>query len=157
MKSFPQPAMPETVSAKPGTSIHSGFTRLLVAALFLPVSGPLLAQASEGNFTAPDAAWIWNLVIAVIVLAATAASAALPLAALKQWRGSWRVAAAMPLLVLLIWVGLIMISRLGNGQDHRLCPLEIFAWAMINMIYMVAIMTVKRIFMKHDEENAISS
>jgi len=115
------------------------------------------ALATAPGLTTPDAPWIWNLVIAVIVLAATAASAALPLAALKQWQGSWRVGAAIPLLILAIWVALILVSRLGDGQGHQLWPLEIFAWAMINMIYMVAIMTAKRIFIKHDEENSVKN
>ena len=138
-----------------GTPLQGKRLARVLALPLLLLTSPLLAQ--EGNFTTPDAAWVWNLVIALIVLATTAASAALPLAALKQWHGSWRIGAILPLLILIVWVGLIMMSRLGDGQDHRLWPLEIFAWAMLNMIYMVAIMTAKKIFMKHDEENAASS
>ena len=131
--------------------------RTLLTAVVMLASGTVAAQVSDANLTTPDSAWAWNLVIALIVLAATAASAALPLAALKQWRGSWRIAAAIPLVILLIWVGFIALSRLGDGQGHRLWPLEIFAWAMINMIYMVAIMAAKRVFIKADEEKAASS
>lgn len=122
--------------------------------LALSASSSALAQVNDPALTTPDAAWVWNLIIALIVLAATGASAALPLAAVKQWHGSWRVGAAIPLVILAIWVALILLSRVGDGQGHRLWPLEIFAWAMLNMIYMVAIMTAKRVFLKHDEENA---
>lgn len=150
-----RPLKPSPLDSQTGPISRSAqLTTVFLASL---ISSPLLAQVRDNGFTTPDAAWIWNLVIAVIVLAATAASAALPLAALKQWRGSWRVAAAAPLLLLGSWIGLIMLSRLGDGQGHRLWPLEIFAWAMLNMIYMVALMTAKRIFLKHDEENATSS
>lgn len=133
------------------------FIHSLLTGFLLLASGSLAAQATDANLTTPDSAWVWNLVIALIVLTATAASAALPLAALKQWRGSWRVSAAIPLLILLIWVGFIALSRLGDGQGHRLWPLEIFAWAMLNMIYMVAIMTAKRVFLKADKEKAANS
>jgi hypothetical protein len=33
---------------------------------------------------------------------------------------------------------------------------EIFSWAMLNMIYMVSLMTIKRIFEKADEKNGLS-
>lgn len=138
------------------TRLPTHLQTLLAAGVAL-ASSNVVAQVSEAILTTPDSAWVWNLVIALIVLAATAASAALPLAALKQWRGSWRIAAAIPLLILLVWAGFIALSRLGDGQGHRLWPLEIFAWAMLNMIYMVAIMTAKRVFIKADEEKAASS
>ena len=42
----------------------------------------------------------WNLVIALIVIVFTAASAALPVAAARQWQSSWSVAAKIPLVLL---------------------------------------------------------
>ena len=102
---------------------------------------------------AASAAWVWDLVIAFTVLVFTVASAVLPLAAWRQWPvGAWRNAAAAPLLVLLVWVALIVVAKLGDPLAHGLWPLEIFAWSMLNMIYMVAIMTAKRILDRADAE-----
>lgn len=96
-------------------------------------------------------AFIWNLLISLIVLLVSVASAVLPVAAIRQWAGVWRAGAAASLLVLLIWVAVIIISRSISADTHRLWPFEIFAWAMINMIYMVALMTAKRIFERADQ------
>ena len=66
------------------------------------------------------------------------------------------MAATAPLAVLLLWVSIIVIARLASSDAHRLWPCEIFAWAMLNMIYMVAVMTVKRVLDKADEEGSLS-
>ena len=100
--------------------------------------------------------WGWNLVISLTVLLVTLASAALPVAALRQWQGVWRVSAALPLLILAIWLGIIFISRVISAESHGLWALEVFGWAMLNMIYMVALMTTKRIFEKADKEKSIA-
>jgi hypothetical protein len=42
-----------------------------------------------------------------------------------------------------------------DATAHELWALEIFAWAMINLIYMVTAMTAKRMFVKHDGESPI--
>ncbi len=93
----------------------------------------------------------------LLVLMVTAASAALPLAALKQWKGHWRLVAALPLFGLLLWVGLIVVSKLIVSGSHSAWPLEIFAWAMLTMLYMVTVITAKRAFEKKDKENAANS
>jgi hypothetical protein len=64
------------------------------------------------------------------------------------------VAAAAPLVVLLLWLAVIIVSRVLTTDSHALWPLEIFTWAMLNMIYMVSIMTIKRMFAKADEDNS---
>ena len=94
----------------------------------------------------------WNFVIAVIVLVTLIASAALPLAALRQWPGRWRYLAIFPLAALLLWLVVIATGRIYDSGSHRLWPFELFAWAMANMIYMVIIMTAKRKLDKHDAE-----
>ncbi|HAJ76282.1 MAG: hypothetical protein QGG54_13610 [Gammaproteobacteria bacterium] len=98
----------------------------------------------------------WNLLIALFVLLASVASAALPVAALRQWQGYWRLSAGLSLAVLGAWLGLIFISRLFSADAHRLWALEIFAWSMLNMIYMVALMTIKRASEKADQKNTLS-
>ncbi len=112
----------------------------------------LIAATNEASNDS-ETIWLWNLFIALIVLLVTAASAALPLAAIKQWNRHWRIGAAIPLLVLLIWLAVIAVSRSLSDETHQLWPFEIFAWAMLNMIYMVALMTAKRLFDKEDEKS----
>ena len=119
---------------------------LVVAATELPTQ----AVASNGVGST------WNLLIALFVLLATAASAALPVAALRQWQGYWRLSAGLSLAVLAAWLGLIFVSRLFSEDAHRLWVLEIFAWSMLNMIYMVALMTIKRASEKADKKNTLS-
>ena len=111
---------------------------------------PVTTMAAESD--AAGNAVFWNLVIAIIVLAVTLASAALPLAALRQWQGNWRRVALAPLVLLGIWVGVILLSRLTDPGSHRLWPFEVFSWAMLNMIYMVAVMTYKRQIDKAEAE-----
>jgi len=122
---------------------------MLTTGLSMAASAAEAAQSSNAVF--------WNFIIAIIVLAATLASAALPLAALKQWPGRWRYTAMAPLVVLGLWLAIIGVSRLADPNSHRLWPFEVFSWAMLNMIYMVAVMTYKRQMDKADEEKAAQS
>lgn len=81
----------------------------------------LLALALPGGAVAANGAgpsYGWNLVIALVVLVFTVASAALPIAALRQWTGLWRYVAALPLLFLLLWAALIVASKLLIPGSH---------------------------------------
>ena len=129
---------------------------LLLASLVFPFSAFTAEVDLDPQAAAESAEWFWNLVISIIVITISAASAAVPIAAIRQWTGGWRMAAMAPLAVLLLWVSIIVIARLASSDAHRLWPFEIFAWAMLNMIYMVAVMTVKRVLYKADEEGSLS-
>ena len=135
--------------------------KLKLAVLLAILIFPFITFSAEVELdpqaAAQSAEWFWNLVISLIVITISAASAALPVAAFKQWTGSWRIAAMAPLVVLLLWVTIIVIARLESIDAHRLWPFEIFAWAMLNMIYMVAVMTIKRVLDKADEEESLSN
>lgn len=124
--------------------------------LLLAIVGPELLYAAQAvppaETTAPN--WGWNLLINLLVLAIAGGSAMLPVSALRQWTGQWRLCAALPLIILLIWVGIIVISKQISAEAHQLWPMEIFAWAMVTMIYMVTLMTAKRAFEKKDLENS---
>ena len=144
------------MTARAISHLHSSISVLFLTAFCM--SNPVTAATVSSNDAGTE--WQWNLLIALIVLLVTAASAALTLAAIKQWSRGWRIGATIPLLVLLAWLIVIAVSRLLSEESHQLWPFEIFAWAMLNMIYMVALMTAKRIFEKADEkadENADSS
>ena len=123
-----------------------------LSALFLLCSS--LSLGAEGSAGADEETQVvfWNFIIAVIVLATLIASAALPVAALRQWTGRWRYFAMFPLAALILQLAVIVTGRLDDLGSHRLWPFELFAWAMANMIYMVIIMTAKRKIDKHDAE-----
>jgi hypothetical protein len=116
------------------------------------VISALLPALALGANEEQQAVWFWDLVIALIVLLAALASAALPIAAFRNWPNAWRWGALFPFAVLLAWGSLIAAAKLMDPTAHGLWPLELFAWAMLNMIYMVALMTTKRLFEKADAE-----
>lgn len=117
------------------------------------VSSVALAATAESEGSAD----LWNLLIGLVVLASTAGSAALNIAAIRQWDRNWGLVSGLPMAGLLLWCLLIVVTRTMDAEAHELWQLEIFAWAMINMIYMVTAMTAKRMFAKRDEEEAASS
>ncbi len=125
-----------------------------LAFLSIAIISVLLPNALFAANEAPESAWFWNMVIASIVLLAALASAALPIAAFRNWQNRWRWGAMFPFAVLLVWSSIIVAAKLINPNSHGLWPLELFAWAMLNMIYMVALMTTKRLFEKADAEAA---
>ena len=140
------------------TSVKLPATFILGSSLLANSSLNFAAEAIlETTDAANSSEWVWNLVIAILVIAVSAGSAALPLAASRQWTGKWRISAIAPIAVLILWVGIIVFGRLQSADSHRLWPFEIFTWAMLNMIYMVAVMTIKRVLDKADQEKTLSS
>ncbi|GIT23343.1 MAG: hypothetical protein CM1200mP40_30250 [Gammaproteobacteria bacterium] len=73
---------------------------LLLASAAFPFSAFTAEVDLDPQAAAQSAEWFWNLVISIIVITISAASAALPIAAIKQWAGRWRMAAMAPLVVL---------------------------------------------------------
>ena len=127
--------------------------RAILAFLMIGGNRPLFSAEEIELITQTDYGWVWNLLVVVIILAVSAASAALTIAALKQWHGHWRWAAVFPFLILAFWTLVIIGSRLFNDDAHRLWPLEIFAWAMLNLIYMQILMIAKKNLDKVKEQN----
>ena len=117
-----------------------------ILSLLAVVGSP--AIAASANIAGPTN--FWNLTIAFLVLAATAGSAVLNIAAIRNWNRNWGFISGLPLLCLLLWAALILATRQLDATAHELWALEIFAWAMINLIYMVTAMTAKRMFAKRD-------
>lgn len=123
----------------------------LILCLILPL-GVVSAAELATDVAVGDSDWQWDLLIFLIVLAASAASAALPLAALKHWTGYWRALALAPMVLITLWLLLILVSKLISADSHPYWMYEVFGWAMFTMIYMVALMTAKRIFEKEDSK-----
>ena len=109
----------------------------------------VLSAQTELSQPSNSQTFAWNLVIALIVIIFTMASAALPVAATRQWKNAWSTAAKVPLFVLVIWILVIIVGKLQSADSHNLWSFELFAWAMMNMVYMVTIMTIKRIIEKN--------
>jgi len=118
--------------------------------LTISLNTPLLSAAESQGNTSMGYGWLWSLLVDFFMLAVCVASAALSIAAQKQWKSYWRWSALFPLLILGIWVAIIIMSRLLDENTHRLWQLEIFAWAMFNLIYMQALMLAKRKLDKAD-------
>lgn len=135
---------------KPNTRLIAGST--VLGLLALGSSTAIAASTTSAGSTST-----WDVIIALIVLATTAGSAALNIAALRQWDRNWGLVAGLPLFGLLLWGVFIAVAKQMDASTHELWALEIFAWAMINMIYMVTAMTAKRMFAKRDGEESVSS
>lgn len=122
------------------------FLAVLTAAIAMTM--PLPAFAASGDNP------VWNLVMLVVVLLASAASAVLPLSALKHWQGYWKWVAAAPLALLAVWVVWIGLAKMLVPGSHALWLLEIFAWSMLTLLYMATVFTAKRQFERADSEKA---
>ncbi|PCI76361.1 MAG: hypothetical protein COB20_10865 [SAR86 cluster bacterium] len=132
-------------------------TRLFTAPIILCLLALSSSSAIAASATSADSTSSWSLVITLLVLAATAGSAVLNVAAIRHWDRNWGLVSGLPLLGLLLWGALIVVSKQFDASAHELWALEIFAWAMINLIYMVTAMTAKRMFAKRDGEESASS
>ena len=93
---------------------------------FLLFSTACIAAEGTADTAEETQAVFWNFVIAVIVLATLIASAALPVAALRQWPGRWRYLAMFPLATLMLLLVVIVIKF-----EHAL-------WSLNNPVLVVA-------------------
>ncbi|MGY8783902.1 MAG: hypothetical protein ACKVIB_00775 [Pseudomonadales bacterium] len=130
-------------------------TRLRALPLTLLALGSSPTIAASVN--SAGSAGSWDLIIWLVVFTATAGSAVLNIAAIRNWDRNWGLVSGLPLLGLLLWGTLILVAKQLDASTHELWALEIFAWAMINLIYMVTAMTAKRMFAKRDGEGSANS
>jgi len=94
---------------------------------------------------------LWDTVMLIIVFLTLTSSAALTIAAWRQWRRGWRLVAAFPIAMLVLWSGWIVGARTIDPAAHALWSFEIFGWALLNLLYMVTALTAKRAFEKADQ------
>ena len=130
-------------------------SRLSAPLLILLVFSSSLAIAASVN--SAGSADSWDLIIWIVVFTATSGSAVLNIAAMRNWDRNWGLVSGLPLLGLLLWGVLIFVTKQLDSSTHELWALEIFAWAMINLIYMVTAMTAKRMFAKSDSEKSANT
>lgn len=93
----------------------------------------------------PDAA---GLIVSLLALAVATAGVWLPWAAYRAWRGAWRKAALAPLLFGLLWLVWTIARAAANPGGGASWQLQIFAWAMMAMVYMTCAFTIKSILGK---------
>lgn len=103
-----------------------------------------LAPASAALAGTAAPAGGWSPAIVLLVLAVSAAGAALPAAAAVRWPAPWRAAAAAPLALLAVWIAASAVSAAVWPGSRRMWPLELFAWTMLSMVYMSGLIAVKR-------------
>jgi hypothetical protein len=96
---------------------------------------------------------LWDTVMLIIVFLTLTSSAALTIAAWRQWRRGWRLVAAFPIAILVLWSGWIVGARTIDPAAHALWSFEIFGWALLNLLYMVTALSAKRAFEKADQPN----
>ena len=133
---------------------------LLAESPYLPpaksLAYELFAEADQNQTpdTEPevDSSPVWNILILALVIAISGSIAALPVAAMRQWRGVWKKLAMLPLAIIIIWMVVIALSKLINPDSHSLWVSEVFSWAMITSVYMVILITAKRAFEKEDRK-----
>ena len=128
----------------PTTMLQTTRTFFLAVALCVP--GTCLAAVPGQSIQA----MAWQIVVVLIVLLSLLASAALPCAAQKQWKGGWRLVAQAPLAVLLAWSLVILATKALQPGSHPMWELELFSWAMLNMIYMVVMLTARKVISREE-------
>lgn len=129
---------------RPRSSALHLVSAILSAGLWCSPLAAAQASTPAGKFD------IWDALMLGIVLLTTASSAALSLAAWRQWQAGWRLVAALPLATLLAWVAWVGVSRYLDSSAHSLWSFELFGWALINLLYMATVLTAKRTFEKSE-------
>jgi hypothetical protein len=122
-------------------------TLLAGAVLSAPVQTILAANNQAESIP------LWDTVMLVIVFLTLSSSAALTVAAWRQWQRGWRLVAALPLVILVLWSGWIVGARTIDSEAHTLWSFELFAWSLLNLLYMVTALTAKRAFEKADQSS----
>jgi hypothetical protein len=78
------------------------------------------------------------------VLALLLVGAGAPFWAVLKWRGGWRIAAAVPALVMAFVVGRIIVDTAIDPTSHNLWPFEILIWGGASAIAMGVLWLLRR-------------
>lgn len=83
-------------------------------------------------------------VFMLAVLALLVVGAAAPLWGVWKWRGGWRIAAAVPALVMAFVIGRIVVDTALDPTSHNLWPFEILMWGGASAVVMGVLALVRR-------------
>lgn len=81
----------------------------------------------------------------LLVLIAMIAGFVAPVWAFRRWNGGWRVAAAVPLVLILFVVGRIVVGTAFDPTSHNLWPFEIGTFALVDLGIIGSLAIVRRI------------
>lgn len=90
-------------------------------------------------------ATIFTAVTTIVAAVLFIGAIALPIIALKRWRGPWRFAAGLPLLALLSLAAVVSIGIMRDPTAHNLWPFEFVIWGIASLIYLGLLALVRRI------------
>jgi hypothetical protein len=75
-------------------------------------------------------------VLVIIVMAIPIAAVVLAVLAARRWRGAWRIAAVIPLVVVGLWTLSLLI---GWPYEHTLWPFELLVYGVVCLAYMLVL------------------
>jgi len=106
----------------------------------------LHAQEMEKRRSEPEppGAALWLSGFMLVVLCLLAAALAWPAWALWRWRDGWRLAAVIPLLMMLVVVLRILINTTRDPTSHNLWPLEILMFGTGSIAIMGLLAVIRR-------------
>lgn len=95
--------------------------------------------------TDPSGAALWLSGFMLAVLGVLAAALAWPAWALWKWRDGWHLAAAIPLLMMVVVVLRILIDTTRDPTSHSLWPLEILMFGTGSIAIMGVLAVIRRL------------
>ena len=81
----------------------------------------------------------------LVVLGLLVVGAAAPLWGVWKWRGGWRIAAAVPALMMAFVIGRIVVDTARDPTSHNLWPFEILIWGGASAVVMGVLALFKRL------------
>ena len=93
--------------------------------------------------------WIMMLVFGILLLLAIG----LPLRARNTWKGRWKHAASLPLIVLGLVILNIIIGTTLDSTSHNLFPFEILLWSLGSLGF-IALCAIIRSFLSPHHMNS---
>ena len=93
--------------------------------------------------SAGDTAFMW--VFMLVVLGLLVAGLGAPLLGVWKWRGAWRVAAAVPAVIMALVILRILIDTARDPTSHNLWPFEILMWGGASAVAMGVLAIFKRL------------
>ncbi|HNP36218.1 MAG TPA: hypothetical protein PKK10_10220 [Woeseiaceae bacterium] len=69
-----------------------------------------------------------------------------PLWAIRRWRGGWRVAAAVPVVMMLFVVLRIVVDTAGDPTSHNLWPFEILQVGALSLVVIGVLLAARKFF-----------
>ena len=105
-----------------------------------------LGARAEPRGQVVETAFTWGVMLAVLGL--LVAGTAGPLCAVWKWRGVWRVAAAVPGIIMAFVIVRILIDTAIDPSSHNLWPFEILMWGGASAVAMGLLALIKRLTQK---------